>query len=196
MSVELPALPYAIEALEPHISRKTLTVHHGSHHAAYVDRTRALIKGTPLESASLVEIVKAQASQPGPLFNAAAQSWNHAFLWQSMRPNGGGDATGAIAQRIVKDFGSHDAFREQFQAAAVGQFASGWAWLVLDGGTLKITTTSNAATPLTGSQKPLLTLDVWEHAYYIDYRNLRPKFVETFLGKLANWHFAEQNFAG
>ena len=196
MSVELPALPYAIEALEPHISRKTLTVHHGSHHAAYVDRTRALIKGTPLESASLVEIVKAQASQPGPLFNAAAQSWNHAFLWQSMRPNGGGDATGAIAQRIVKDFGSHDAFREQFQAAAVCQFASGWAWLVLDGGTLKITTTSNAATPLTGSQKPLLTLDVWEHAYYIDYQQRRPDYVKAFLAHLVNWDFANANLAG
>ncbi len=195
MSVELPALPYPLEALEPYVSRKTLSVHHGNHHAAYVEKTRALVQRTPLESASLEEIVRAQAGHPGPLFNAAAQSWNHAFLWQSMRPGGGGDATGPIAQRIEKDFGSHNAFRQQFVKAATEQFASGWAWLVLDGEALRIVATANAATPLTGSQVPLLTLDVWEHAYYLDYQHRRLDYVTAFLAHLANWDFANANLA-
>lgn len=196
MSVELPPLPYALEALEPHISRKTLAVHHGNHHAAYVDKTRALVKGTPLEAAPLEEIVRAQADKPGPLFNSAAQAWNHAFLWQSMRPNGGGDASGPIAPRIEKDFGSHNAFRQQFVKAATEQFASGWAWLVLDGDKLRIVATSNAATPLIGSQVPLLTLDVWEHAYYLDYQHRRLDYVTAFLAHLVNWDFANANLAG
>jgi Fe-Mn family superoxide dismutase len=196
MTVELPPLPYALEALEPHVSRKTLAVHHGNHHAAYVDKSRALVQRTPLESASLEEIVRSQADKPGPLFNAAAQSWNHAFLWQSMRPNGGGDATGAIAKRIERDFGSHNAFRQQFVKAATEQFASGWAWLVLDGDKLRIVATSNAATPLIGSQVPLLTLDVWEHAYYLDYQHRRLDYVTAFLAHLVNWDFANANLAG
>jgi Fe-Mn family superoxide dismutase len=196
MTVELPPLPYALEALEPHVSRKTLAVHHGNHHAAYVDKTRALVQRTPLESASLEEIVRSQADKPGPLFNAAAQAWNHAFLWQSMRPKGGGDATGPIAKRIEKDFGSHNAFRQQFVKAATEQFASGWAWLVLDGDKLRIVATSNAATPLIGSQVPLLTLDVWEHAYYLDYQHRRLDYVTAFLAHLANWEFANANLVG
>ena len=195
MTVELPLLPYALEALEPHVSRKTLAVHHGNHHAAYVDKTRALVQRTPLEAASLEEIVRSQADKPGPLFNAAAQAWNHAFLWQSMRPNGGGDATGPVAKRIEKDFGSHNAFRQQFVKAATEQFASGWAWLVLDGDKLRIVATSNAATPLIGSQVPLLTLDVWEHAYYLDYQNKRAAYVDAVIDKLLNWDFAAENLA-
>ncbi|MGD9599303.1 MAG: superoxide dismutase [Steroidobacteraceae bacterium] len=196
MSIELPALPYALEALEPHVSRQTLSVHHGKHHAAYVDKTRALIQRTPLESAPLEAIVRANADKPGPLFNAAAQAWNHAFLWQSMRPNGGGDATGLIARRIENDFGNHNAFRQQFIKAATEQFGSGWAWLVLDGDKLRITSTSNAATPLVGSQRPLLTLDVWEHAYYLDYQHRRLDYVTAFLAHLVNWDFANANLAG
>ena len=196
MTVELPLLPYALEALEPHVSRKTLAVHHGNHHAAYVDKTRALVQRTPLEAASLEEIVRSQADKPGPLFNAAAQAWNHAFLWQSMRPNGGGDATGPVAKRIEKDFGSHNAFRQQFVKAATEQFASGWAWLVLDGDKLRIVATSNAATPLIGSQVPLLTLDVWEHAYYLDYQHRRLDYVTAFLAHLVNWECANANRVG
>ena len=196
MTVELPLLPYALEALEPHVSRKTLAVHHGNHHAAYVDKTRALVQRTPLEAASLEEIVRSQADKPGPLFNAAAQAWNHAFLWHSMRPNGGGDATGPVAKRIEKDFGSHNAFRQQFVKAATEQFASGWAWLVLDGDKLRIVATSNAATPLIGSQVPLLTLDVWEHAYYLDYQHRRLDYVTAYLAHLVNWEFANANLVG
>lgn len=195
MPVELPSLPYPLEALEPYISRKTLSVHHGNHHAAYIEKTRALVQRTPLEKASLEEIVHAKAGEPGSLFNSAAQAWNHAFLWQSMRPAGGGDASGPIAGRIEKDFGSHNAFRQQFVKAATEQFGSGWAWLVLDGDTLRIVATSNAATPLTGSQVPLLTLDVWEHAYYLDYQHRRLDYVTAFLAHLANWDFANANLA-
>ena len=193
MTVELPLLPYALEALEPHVSRKTLAVHHGNHHAAYVDKTRALVQRTPLEAASLEEIVRSQADKPGPLFNAAAQAWNHAFLWQSMRPNGGGDATGPVAKRIEKDFGSHNAFRQQFVKAATEQFASGWAWLVLDGDKLRIVATSNAATPLIGSQVPLLTLDVWEHAYYLKYQNRRRDYVEAIFNVI-DWDAVQQRW--
>ncbi|GMU68642.1 MAG: superoxide dismutase [Steroidobacteraceae bacterium] len=193
MSVTLPPLPYAIDALEPHVSRKTLSHHHGNHHAAYVEKTRALVKGTPLESASLEEIVQANATKPGPLFNSAAQAWNHTFLWQSMRPDGGGDAKGELGKRIVKDFGSHDAFRQQFVKAASDQFGSGWAWLVRDDATLKIVSTANAATPLTTKQVPLLTLDVWEHAYYLDYQHRRLDYITAFLAHLVNWEFAAAN---
>ncbi|MBV6417334.1 MAG: Superoxide dismutase [Fe] [Steroidobacteraceae bacterium] len=195
MSIELPALPYALEALEPHISRQTLSVHHGKHHAAYVERARALVQRTEYETATLEEVVRAHADRPGALFNSAAQAWNHAFLWQSMKAGGGGDATGALAKRIEKDFGGHNEFRQQFVKAATEQFGSGWAWLVLDGDNLRIVATSNAGTPLTGSQVPLLTLDVWEHAYYLDYQQRRLDYVTAFLAHLANWDFANANLA-
>lgn len=195
MSLTLPPLPYALDALEPHVSRATLAVHHGRHHAAYVDKARALVQGTALESAALEDIVKSDAARADPrLFNAAAQAWNHAFLWQCMRAGGGGAPAGAVATLIQRDFGGDDAFRKAFAAAAAEQFASGWAWLVLDGGRLRIVTTSNAATPLTSAtQAPLLTLDVWEHAYYLDYQNRRADYIAAFLAHLLDWSFVERN---
>ncbi len=192
MAIELPPLPYADTALAPHISKETLEFHYGKHHRAYVTKLNELIANTPLEGKSLEDIVR---NSSGPTFNNAAQVWNHTFYWHSMKPNGGGKPTGAIAQAINESFGSYDDFRKQFADAGATQFGSGWAWLVKDGGKLKVVKTPNAETPLTTSAKPLLTMDVWEHAYYIDYRNLRPKFVETFLDKLVNWKFAEANFA-
>lgn len=193
MNIALPPLPYALEALEPHVSRRTLAVHHGSHHAAYVAKTRSLIQGTPLESASLEDIVRTSAHQDEKLFNVAAQAWNHAFLWQSMRPGGGGEPTGSIAQRIEQSFGSQSAFNQQFVKAAGDQFGSGWAWLVLDAGTLRIEATSNAHTPLVTNATPLVTIDVWEHAYYLDYQHRRLDYIAAFLGHLINWDFANQN---
>jgi Fe-Mn family superoxide dismutase len=195
MSLTLPPLPYANDALEPYISRRTLAVHHGNHHAAYVAKTRALIQGTPLESVSLEEIVQSSASQDRALFNAAAQAWNHGFYWESMRPGGGGEATGAIAGLIEASFGSQKAFSQQFVTAAGDQFGSGWAWLLLDEGRLRIAATSNAETPLTSTQVPLLTIDVWEHAYYLDYQHRRLDYIAAFLGHLINWDFANQNLA-
>ena len=192
MEHKLPALPYAMDALAPHISKETLEFHYGKHHQAYVTNLNNLIKGTELENASLEEIVK-KAS--GGVFNNAAQVWNHTFFWSSMKAGGGGKASGALAAAIDKKWGSFDAFKEAFSKSAVGNFGSGWTWLVkkADGG-VDIVNTSNAGTPVTGADKPLLTIDVWEHAYYIDYRNARPKFVETFLSSLANWDFAGKNF--
>ena len=193
MEHKLPALPYAMDALAPHISKETLEFHYGKHHQAYVTNLNNLIKGTEFENASLEEIVK-KAS--GGVFNNAAQVWNHTFFWSSMKPGGGGKASGALAAAIDKKWGSFDAFKEAFSKSAVGNFGSGWTWLVkkADGG-VDIVNTSNAGTPVTGADKPLLTIDVWEHAYYIDYRNARPKFVETFLASLANWDFAGKNFS-
>ena len=193
MEHKLPALPYAMDALAPHISKETLEFHYGKHHQAYVTNLNNLIKGTEFENASLEEIVK-KAS--GGVFNNAAQVWNHTFFWSSMKPGGGGKASGALAAAIDKKWGSFDAFKEAFAKSAVGNFGSGWTWLVkkADGG-VDIVNTSNAGTPVTGADKPLLTIDVWEHAYYIDYRNARPKFVETFLASLANWDFAGKNFS-
>lgn len=195
MSLTLPPLPYALDALEPHVSRATLAVHHGRHHAAYVDKARALVQGTALESAALEDIVTSDAARADPrLFNAAAQAWNHAFLWQCMRAGGGGAPGGAVAPLVQRDFGGDDAFRKAFAAAAAEQFASGWAWLVLEGGRLRIVTTSNAATPLTSAtQVPLLTLDVWEHAYYLDYQNRRADYIAAFLAHLLDWSFVERN---
>jgi superoxide dismutase, Fe-Mn family len=189
---KLPPLPYAMDALAPHISKETLEFHYGKHHQAYVTNLNNLIKGTEFEKASLEEIVK-KAS--GGVFNNAAQVWNHTFFWSSMKPGGGGKASGALIAAIDKKWGSFDAFKEAFAKSAVGNFGSGWTWLVKkpDGG-VDIVNTSNAGTPVTGADKPLLTIDVWEHAYYIDYRNARPKFVETFLASLANWDFAGKNF--
>lgn len=195
MTIQLPELPYAKDALAPYISAKTLEFHHDKHHAAYVTNANKLIAGTDLENASLEEIVKAAASDPSKkgLFNNAAQVWNHTFLWNSMTPNGGGKPTGDVAALIEKEFGGYDAFAEKFAATAVGQFGSGWAWLVLDSGKLAIVGTANADTPLVHGQTALLTADVWEHAYYLDYQNRRPDYVKTFLEHLVNWDFANTN---
>jgi len=197
MSLSLPPLPYALDALEPYLSRRTLSVHHGNHHAAYVAKTAALVKGTPLETAPLEDIVRAAAGseQNCALFNAAAQAWNHEFFWHSMRPGGGKDATGAVAQLIEESFGSQQAFRQQFVAAAGDHFGSGWVWLVLEAGRLRIMTTANAETPLTTAAYPLLTLDVWEHAYYLDYQHRRLDYIAAFLGNLINWDFANERLA-
>ena len=195
MTIQLPDLPYAKDALAPHISARTLEFHHGKHHAAYVANTNKFIAGTELADKPLEEIILAAAKAPDKkgLFNNAAQVWNHTFLWHSMAPNGGGKPKGAIAARIDQDLKGYEAFAEAFAAAAVGQFGSGWAWLVLDGGTLKVEATANADTPLAHGRTPLLTCDAWEHAYYLDYQNRRPDYVKTFLDKLVNWDFANAN---
>lgn len=197
MAHQLPALPYELDALEPHISRQTLEFHHGKHHAAYVANLNKLVEGTDLEGKTLEEVILAvagDASKAG-IFNNAAQVWNHTFYWQGLKSGGGGAPTGALADKINADFGSFDAFVEQFKAAGATQFGSGWAWLVLDGGTLKITKTGNADLPLAHGQKALLTMDVWEHAYYLDYQNRRPDYISTFLDKLVNWEFVAANLA-
>jgi Fe-Mn family superoxide dismutase len=191
MNITLPSLPYAVDALEPHLSRRTLSVHHGNHHAAYVAKVRALIS-TPPESTELEDVVRT-SGQNKALFNASAQAWNHAFLWQSMRPGGGGEARGAIAEAIEASFGSQRVFSQQFVSAAGDQFGSGWAWLVLENDKLEIVATSNADTPLTTAQRPLLTIDVWEHAYYLDYQHRRLDYIAAFLGHLVNRDFANQN---
>jgi superoxide dismutase, Fe-Mn family len=188
----LPPLPYAMDALQPHISKETLEYHYGKHHQAYVTNLNKLIPGTEFENMSLEDIIrKAQ----GGIFNNAAQVWNHTFFWNSMSPQGGGKPRAQMAKAIDAKFGSFDAFKDKFSAAAVGQFGSGWAWLVKKSdGSVDIETTSNAGTPLTGANKPLLTCDVWEHAYYIDYRNRRPDFVAAYWN-VVNWEFAEKNLA-
>lgn len=192
MEHTLPALPYAMDALAPTISAETLEFHYGKHHKAYVDNLNNLIKGTEFENASLEEIVKKSS---GGIFNNAAQVWNHTFYWNSMKPNGGGAPTGALADAINAKWGSFDAFKEAFSKCAVTTFGSGWAWLVkTPSGELDLVSTSNAATPLTTDNKALLTCDVWEHVYYIDYRNARPKYVESFWN-LVNWDFVAANFA-
>lgn len=191
---ELPALPYAMDALAPHISKETFEYHFGKHHQAYVTNLNNLIKGTEFENATLEEIIKTSS---GGIFNNSAQVWNHTFFWHSMKPGGGGAASGALAAAIDKKWGAFDAFKDAFTKSAVGNFGSGWTWLVKKpDGSVDIVNTSNAGTPITGADTPLLTLDVWEHAYYIDYRNARPKFVEAFLANLCNWDFAAKNFAG
>ena len=197
MAHQLPELPYGLDALEPHISRQTLEFHHGKHHAAYVTNLNKAIEGGELEGKSLEAVIMAVAGDPGKagVFNNAAQVWNHSFYWQCMKPGGGGAPSGALAEKISADFGSFDAFKEQFKTAGATQFGSGWAWLVLDGGTLKVTKTPNADLPLTHGQKALLTMDVWEHAYYLDYQNRRPDYMTTFLDKLVNWDFVAANLA-
>lgn len=193
MEHELAPLPYAMDALRPQISKETLEFHYGKHHQAYVTNLNKLIKGTEFENASLEDIAK---NASGGIFNNAAQVWNHTFYWNCLSPKGGGAPAGALGEAIDKKWGSFDAFKEAFSKSAVGNFGSGWTWLVKKGdASVDIVSTSNAATPLTGADKPLMTCDVWEHAYYIDYRNQRPKFVETYLDKLVNWDFAETNFA-
>jgi superoxide dismutase, Fe-Mn family len=197
MAFELPPLPYPKNALEPHISERTMDFHHGRHHQAYVTNLNNLIKDSPSERQSLEEIVKAtyrDTTKTG-VFNNAAQVWNHTFFWNSMKPQGGGAPTGNLAAAITRDCGGLDKFKDQFKTAAVGQFGSGWAWLVVDGGRLKIVATPNAVTPLAEGQTALVTCDVWEHAYYLDYQNRRPDFVQTFLDHLINWDFAAQNLA-
>ncbi|NWG46511.1 MAG: superoxide dismutase [Alphaproteobacteria bacterium] len=195
MAFELPPLPYARDALAPHISANTLDFHHGKHHQAYVTNLNKLIEGSPLASKSLEDVIREAAGAPDKagIFNNAAQVWNHTFYWNSMAPNGGGAPKGAIADKINEDFGSFDKFAEEFKTAGSTQFGSGWAWLVLDGGKLKVTKTPNAELPLTKGQTALLTMDVWEHAYYLDYQNRRPDYIGTFLGKLVNWDFANKN---
>jgi Fe-Mn family superoxide dismutase len=190
MAIELPSLPWAENALAPHISPETIQYHYGKHHQTYVTNLNKLIEGGPLASKSLEEIVK---SSEGGTFNNAAQVWNHTFYWSSMKPGGGGQPKGAIAEAINASFGGYDKFRQEFVAAATTQFGSGWAWLVKEGGKLAIKKTPNAETPLTTSAKPLITIDVWEHAYYIDYRNARPKYIDTFLDHLVSWDFANKN---
>jgi Fe-Mn family superoxide dismutase len=185
-------LPYALDALAPEYSKETLEYHYGKHHNAYVVNLNNLQKGTEFESMTLEEIVKKSS---GGIYNNAAQIWNHTFFWNCMKPQGGGAPTGALAKAIDAKWGSYDAFKEAFVKSAVGNFGSGWTWLVKKAdGSLDIVNMGAAGTPLTTGDTPVLTVDVWEHAYYIDYRNLRPKFVETFLAKLANWDFAAKNF--
>lgn len=192
MTFSLPALPYEMNALEPHISKETLEYHYGKHHKTYVDNLNKLIPGTEFEGSSLEDIIKKSS---GGVFNNAAQIWNHTFYWHSLNPNGGGKPSGELLAAIEKAFGDFDTFKEKFSTTAVTTFGSGWAWLVKNQqGELEIISTSNAATPLTEGHTPLLTCDVWEHAYYIDYRNARPKYVEAFWS-LVNWEFANQNFA-
>ncbi len=192
MEHTLPPLPYALDGLSPYISKETLEYHYGKHHQTYVTNLNNLIKGTEFESLGLEDIVK---KSTGGIFNNAAQVWNHTFYWNSMKPNGGGAPTGALAQAIDAKWGSFDRFKEEFTKCAIGTFGSGWAWLVQKSdGSLDLVSTSNAATPLTGDAKPLLTCDVWEHAYYIDTRNARPKYLENFWN-LVNWEFASQNLA-
>ncbi len=197
MAHTLPALPYGLDALEPHISRQTLEFHYGKHHAAYVTNLNNLVAGSELEGKSLEETILAVAGDGAKagVFNNAAQVWNHSFYWQSIKPAGGGQPTGALADKITADFGSFEKFVEAFKAAGATQFGSGWAWLVLDNGTLKVTKTANADLPLAHGQKALLTMDVWEHAYYLDYQNRRPDYMTTFLDKLVNWDFVAANLA-
>ena len=197
MTFSLPDLPYPANALEPYISADTLGYHHGKHHAAYVDKLNGLLVGSALADQTLEDVIIEAKDDPerAAIFNNAAQVWNHTFYWNCMTPNGGGRPTGEIGDRIQKEFHGFEGFRSQFAAAATGQFGSGWAWLVLDRGQLKITATSNAWTPVAQGQHALLTCDVWEHAYYLDYQNRRADYVEIFLENLVNWQFVEQQLA-
>lgn len=197
MAFELPPLPYAQDALEPHYSAKTLSFHHGKHHQAYISKTNELVAGTELEGKPLEEVIAAAKSAGNQgLFNQSAQIWNHTFFWNCMKPGGGGKPGGALGEAIDKSFGSYDDFVAKFKASAVGNFGSGWTWLVKQGDGLAIVNTSGAGTPLVEQgQTPLLTVDVWEHAYYLDYQNRRPDFVQAFFDHLANWDFVGENLA-
>jgi Fe-Mn family superoxide dismutase len=195
MEHQLPQLPYATDALAPHMSKETFEYHYAKHHQAYVTNLNNLIKGTEFENLDLEAIIKKASA--GGIYNNAAQVWNHSFFWNCLKPNGGGAPTGALAAAIDAKWGSFDEFKKAFQTSAVGNFGSGWTWLVKKAdGSVDIVNMGAAGTPLTTGDKALFCVDVWEHAYYIDYRNMRPKFVETVLGSLANWSFAEKNFAG
>ncbi|MCC7484382.1 MAG: superoxide dismutase [Burkholderiales bacterium] len=200
MTIELPDLGYAYDALEPVISQKTLRTHYEKHHRGYVERVNALVRGTGLAGGPLETIVlrsaERRAAEPAmtAIFNNAAQAWNHAFYWRSLRPAGGSGAQGALAARVAADFGSTAGFAEAYKSAATGHFGSGWAWLVAEGGTLKIVTTGNAETPIARKQVPLLVIDVWEHAYYLDYQERRAAYVAAVVDQLLDWRFAARNF--
>lgn len=197
MSVKLEALPYSMKALEPYISSRTLEFHYGKHHKAYVDNTNALVSATGFEEVDLETIISKTAGDVSKttLFNNAAQVWNHSFYWKCMKENGGGTPAGEIAQKIIQEFGSYEKFTEQFKNAGVTQFGSGWVWLVLNGNRLEILKTQNADTPIAHGMKPLLTADVWEHAYYLDYQNRRPDYLRDFLEHLVNWDFVNSSLA-
>jgi Fe-Mn family superoxide dismutase len=197
MAYELPPLPYAYGDLEPHISKSTLEFHHDKHHAAYVKKYNDAVSGTEFESKPIEDVIKAVAGDDSKkgIFNNGAQAWNHTFYWNCMKPGGGGMPSGDLAKKIDADFGSYDKFAEEFKNAGATQFGSGWAWLVLDNGTLKVVKTPNADNPLTHGQTPLLTMDVWEHAYYLDYQNKRPEYMDTFLKSVVNWDFVASNMA-
>ncbi|MDX2412609.1 MAG: superoxide dismutase [Woeseiaceae bacterium] len=195
MPIEFPGLPYAANALEPHVSAKTLEVHHGKHHKAYVDKLNAAIADTAYDGQSLETIIsKSHSAADIGVFNNAAQAWNHSFLWHSMSPIGGGDPAGSLADAIKDRFGDLTGFRDAFKKSALGQFGSGWTWIVRTAEGVDIANTGNAETPLTDAVTPLLTLDVWEHAYYLDYQNKRDAYVDAFLANLINWEFAARNF--
>jgi superoxide dismutase, Fe-Mn family len=197
MKVSFPPLPYRQDALDPVLSQEAMELHYGKHHRTYFDNTVKMIEGTEFEDSELEDIIRGSAGQPKlkKLFNNAAQHWNHSFFWECMRPGGGGQPSGAIAELIDRDLDGYDNFRKAFKQTAVDQFGSGWAWLVMKGGQLDIVATSNGDNPLTADARPLLTIDVWEHAYYVDYRNKRPDFVEAFLDKLVNWEKVNERLA-
>ncbi|MDA0954655.1 MAG: hypothetical protein RLZZ174_1640 [Pseudomonadota bacterium] len=192
MAFELPALPYARDALAPHISAETIDFHYGKHHQTYVDKLNAAVEGKPEANATLEELIK---TSTGGVFNNAAQIWNHTFYWNSLSPNGGGAPSGALAEAIDRDLGGLAACKQALADAVGTHFGSGWAWLVLDNGKLKVESLHDAGNPMTSGQTPLLTIDAWEHAFYIDYRNAKPKYCEAVLEHLINWSFAEANFA-
>lgn len=196
MAYQHPPLPYAENALEPHISAKTIGFHYGKHHTAYVTNYNKMVAGTEFDSKSIEEVITAIAGdkERAGIFNNGAQAWNHTFYWNSVAPGGGGRPSGTLLEKISTDFGSFEAFTEELKSAAATQFGSGWAWLVLGDDILKVVKTSNAETPLTTGQKPLLCIDVWEHAYYLDYQNRRPDYIANVIDKLLNWKFAEDNF--
>ena len=191
MEYKLPPLPYALDALEPAMSKETLEYHYGKHHRAYVKELNNLTKGSEFENATLEQVIR---DSSGPLFNNAAQTWNHTFFWNCMAPRGGGKPTGALAAAISDKWGSYAQFKEAFSKSAISNFGSGWTWLVVRSDGVDIVNTDDADNPMTQGDEPLLTLDVWEHAYYIDYRNERPKFVEAFFKNLVNWNFALRNY--
>ncbi|MDE2229595.1 MAG: superoxide dismutase [Alphaproteobacteria bacterium] len=197
MAFELLPLPYPMNALEPQMSARTLEFHHGKHHKAYVDNANKLVQDTPLANKPLEEVIQATAKDESKqgLFNNVAQIWNHSFFWKSLRPKGGGRPTGDLARAVEESFGSYEKFREAFKTAGATQFGSGWAWLVFDGGKLKVAKTPNAMNPLVHGTTALLTYDVWEHAYYLDYQNRRPDFIDAFIDHLVNWNFAAENLA-
>ncbi|HED31220.1 MAG TPA: superoxide dismutase [Prosthecochloris aestuarii] len=196
MAYQQPALPYAENALEPWISARTIGFHYGKHHATYVSKFNELVAGTPFDQQPLEDVVKAVAGDADKtaIFNNGAQAWNHSFYWNCLSPDRGGKPSGRLADKINEDFGSYEAFREALANAAATQFGSGWAWLAADNGSLKIVKTPNAETPLTKGMHPVLTIDVWEHAYYLDYQNRRPDYVAALIDNLANWDFAAENF--
>lgn len=197
MTFQLPQLPYAVNALEPHISRRTMEFHHDKHHAGYVTKLNDLVEGKRYAKLDLEQIMleSAKKREDRAIFNNAAQAWNHDFFWHGMRPGGGGEPSGDIASRLRDDFGGYEGLRQAFVDTAVGQFGSGWAWLAFDGGKLVVTSTSDAINPLVTKQVPLLTCDVWEHAYYLDYQNRRKAFVEAFFDYLINWDEVQARFA-